>query len=41
MKAVAMMTPLPKNLAIRKTLSGILKAGIRLEKIGKVEPVSS
>lgn len=38
MKAVAMMTPLPKNLAIRKANGGILNLGILLATIGKKDP---
>ena len=40
MKAVAMITPLPKNLAIRKMVSGILNACTRLDTIGKTDPAS-
>jgi hypothetical protein len=38
MKAVAMMTPLPKNLAMTKTRLGIFKAGTRFDKTGKNAP---
>ena len=38
MNAVAMMTPLPKNLAIMKAALGIFNAGTRLERTGKNAP---
>lgn len=41
MKAVAMITPLPKNLAIIKAELGIFNAGTRLESTGKNAPTSS
>jgi len=39
MKAVAMITPLPKNLAIIKAALGIFNAGTRLERTGKNAPI--
>ena len=41
MKAVAMITPLPKNLAIMKAALGIFNAGTRLERTGKNAPILS
>jgi hypothetical protein len=38
MKAVAMMTPLPKNLAMTKMRLGIFKAGTRFDRTGKNAP---
>ena len=37
-KAVAMMTPLPKNLAMTKARSGIFRARTRFEITGKKAP---
>jgi len=38
MKAVAMITPLPKNLAIIKATLGIFNAGTRFDSTGKNAP---
>jgi len=39
-KAVAMITPLPKNLATIKAVLGIFKAGTRFERTGKNAPTT-
>jgi hypothetical protein len=41
MKAVAMMTPLPKNLAMTKRRLGIFKAGTRFDRTGKNAPATT
>lgn len=41
MNAVAIMTPLPKNLAMTNTMFGILSAGTRFERMGKNAPIKA